>query len=88
MHEPVLIFAVAWLTVLLLATVSLVVRRQADASRILSLEVLVFVLVGLLVVMGALEAVAYYQDAALVLSLLSFVTTLAAVRFLDRDASR
>ncbi len=88
MHEPILIGAFAWLVVLLLASVALVVRRQPEASRVLSLEVLVFVLVGVLVVVGDVEAVTYYQDAALVLALLSFVGTLAALRFLSRGFRR
>lgn len=88
MDDPVLIVAVVWLTGLLAAAVGLIARRQPDASRILSLEVLVFVLISVLVVVGGLEGVDYYQDAALALALLSFVSTFAAVRFLDRGDPR
>ncbi len=81
MHEVVFYVAALWLTCLVIASTALVLRARSPASRILALDTLVLLLVGLLVLWSDAEGVAYFLDAALVLSVLGFVATLAAARF-------
>ena len=81
MHELVFYLAALWLTGLVIACAVLVLRARSTASRILALDTLVLLLVGLLVLWSDAEGVPYFLDAALVLSLLGFVATLAVARF-------
>ena len=81
MHELLFQVAAVWLTGLVIACAVLVLRSRTTASRILALDTLVLLLVGLLVLWSYAEGVPYFLDAALVLSLLGFVATLAAARF-------
>ena len=81
MHEIVFYFAALWLTGLVVASTILVLRARSTGSRILALDTLVLLLVGLLVLWSDAEGVSYFLDAALVLSVLGFVATLAAARF-------
>ena len=81
MHELVFYVAALWLSGLVIGCAVLVLRSRTTASRILALDTLVLLLVGLLVLWSDAEGVAYFLDAALVLSVLGFVATLAAARF-------
>lgn len=81
MHELVFYVAALWLSGLVIACALLVLRAPSTASRILALDTLVLILIGLLVLWSAAEGVPYFLDAALVLSLLGFVGTLAAAQF-------
>ncbi len=81
MHELVFYLAALWLTGLVIACAVLVLRARSAASRILALDTLVLLLVGLLVLWSDAEGVPYFLDAALVLSLLGFGATLAVARF-------
>lgn len=81
MHTAVFYAAALWMTVLLAASVVLVIRAPSILSRILSLDMALLILVALLVLLSATLRVAYFLDAALALALLSFVTTLAAARY-------
>ncbi len=85
MHALVLDLAVLWIGGLLGASVALVARRSSPAERILSLDTLVLVLVGLLAVFAADRRETYYLDAALVLALVAFAATLAAARYYDES---
>ena len=85
MHALVLDLAVLWIAGLLGASVALVARRSSPAERILSLDTLVLVLVGLLAVFAADRRETYYLDAALVLALVAFAATLAAARYYDES---
>jgi multicomponent Na+:H+ antiporter subunit F len=49
--------------------------------RILALDMLTLILIALLILFADANREAYYLDAALVLALLSFVSSLAAARF-------
>jgi multicomponent Na+:H+ antiporter subunit F len=84
-HPFVFDLAVLWLAALLGVSVALVVRRGSVAERIVSLDTLVVVLVGLLAVFALERGESYYLDAALVLALVAFVATLAAARSYDED---
>lgn len=81
MHELVFQIAAAWLALLLLPCGLLVLRGRTAGSRILALDTVVLVLIGLLVLWSASERVSYFLDAALLLALLGLVGTLAAARF-------
>ncbi len=81
MHEVVFYFAALWLGALVVVCAVLVLRASSIPSRILALDTLVLLLVGVLVLWSDAEGVAYFLDAALVLSVLGFVATLAAARF-------
>ncbi len=85
-HEAVFAVAALWLTVLVLACLVVLVRSRSrsDASGILALDTLVLMLIGLLVLWSASEAVSYFLDAALLLAALGFIGTLAAARFYTR----
>lgn len=81
MHEIVFLLAVGWMTVLLVASAAAVIRLRATAARILALDTLTLILSSLLVVYAATTGSSYYMDAALVLALLAFVSTLVAARY-------
>jgi multicomponent Na+:H+ antiporter subunit F len=80
-HEGLFLVAALWLAVLVGACGARVVRARSTAGRILALDTLVLILIGLLVLWSDSEGVAYFLDAALVLAVLGFVATLAAARF-------
>jgi multicomponent Na+:H+ antiporter subunit F len=82
--EAVLIAAVGWATLLLLAGGLLLLRAPDTLHRILALDVLVSIVIALLALLSYLYDVSYYVDAALALALLSFTATLAAVRHVVR----
>lgn len=75
--------AVIWLAGLLAASVALVARRGSPAERILALDTLVLVLIGLLAMFAVDSTESYYLDAGLMLALVAFVATLAAARYYD-----
>jgi len=81
LHEIVFYLAFAWMTGLLVVSAAAVIRLRSTASRILTLDTLTLILVGLLVLYADANRSSYYMDAALVLSLLAFVATLALARY-------
>ena len=81
MHEIVFYTAFVWITVLLVVSAAAVVRLRSTARRILALDMLTLILVALLVLYSDSQQSPYYMDAALVLSLLAFVATLALGRY-------
>ena len=81
MHDLVFFVAIAWVTVLLVACAAAVVRLRTTAARILALDALTLILVALLVVYAAGQRSSYYMDAALILALLAFLSTLVAARY-------
>ena len=80
MHDVVFYLAVVWMTVLLVAGVIRVVRAGTPLGRLLALDMLSLILVGLLVLYAGSEEQPYFLDAALGLALLSFITTVAVAR--------
>ncbi|GIU95377.1 MAG: hypothetical protein KatS3mg012_1834 [Gaiellaceae bacterium] len=85
MHTAVFTAAAVWMTVLLGASIVLVIRARSLGSRILSLDMAVLIVIGLLVLLSDVERVPYFLDAALVLALLSFVATVAAARYHESE---
>jgi multicomponent Na+:H+ antiporter subunit F len=81
LHDLVFFLAIAWVTVLLVACVAAVVRLRTTAARILALDALTLILVALLVVYATGQRSSYYMDAALILALLAFLSTLVAARY-------
>lgn len=83
-HEAVFAVAAVWLTVLVLACLVVLVRSRSEGGRILALDTLVLMLIGLLVLWSASEGVSYFLDAALLLAGIGFIGTVAAARFYTR----
>ena len=81
MHEIVFYGAMAWMTGLLAVSVAAVIKVRSTAGRILALDMLTLILVALLVLYADANRSPYYLDAALILSLLAFVGTVAAARY-------
>jgi multicomponent Na+:H+ antiporter subunit F len=73
---------IAWLTVLLGVAVVSVGRARTTAERLVALDTAVLMLIGLLGLVAAHSRRTYALDAALILALLSFVSTVAASRYL------
>jgi multicomponent Na+:H+ antiporter subunit F len=71
---------IGWLAVLLGVTVVLVARSPSTPSRILALDLLTLILIGLLALAAGEDRRSFALDAALALALLSFVGALAACR--------
>jgi multicomponent Na+:H+ antiporter subunit F len=81
LHEIVFYAAFVWITVLLVVSAAAVVGLRSTARRILALDMLTLILVALLVLYSESQRSPYFMDAALVLSLLAFVATLALGRY-------
>jgi multicomponent Na+:H+ antiporter subunit F len=81
MHAAVFYLAMVWMTGLLIIAGVLVVRGRSAMERILALDVLTLILIALLILYADATATSYYVDAALALTLLSFIATLAAARY-------
>jgi multicomponent Na+:H+ antiporter subunit F len=81
MHSIVFDIATLWVAVLIGAGVVLTLRAQTVLMRVLALEVVTTVIIGLLALYSGGRDSANYLDAALMLALLAFVGTLAAARY-------
>jgi multicomponent Na+:H+ antiporter subunit F len=79
--EVVFYAGAIWMTVLLGASVLLVIRARTVPGRILALDMLVLILVALLILYADSQRTAAYLDAGLALALLSFAATVAAARY-------
>ena len=95
--DVVFVVALVWMALLLGACALLIVRGATLPERIVALDLLVLVLVGLLALVAGEEQRTYALDAALALALLSFISTLATSRYAadrrpydqpDRETSR
>jgi multicomponent Na+:H+ antiporter subunit F len=83
MSEVVFYGGIVWLALLLGVVVVHLARAPTTAQRILALDLLTIVLVGLLALAAGDDERAYALDAALALALLGFVATLAACRYYE-----
>lgn len=81
MHAAVFYAAAVWLTVLVAVCMARVVRARSTATRILALDTVVLMLVGMLALWSGFREQPFFLDAALALALLGFLGTLAATRF-------
>lgn len=83
MSNIVFYVAIVWLAVLLGVTVVRLAAGRTTGERILALDLLTLILIGLLALAAGEDQRAYALDAALALALLSFVATLAACRYYE-----
>jgi multicomponent Na+:H+ antiporter subunit F len=81
MPDVLLTIAIGWMVALLAITVVAVLRARTTPVRILALDTVSLVMIAALALVGARDGRAYALDAALMLALLSFISTLAAARF-------
>lgn len=70
-----------WVAILLGVVVVRLARARSNGERILALDLLTLVLIGMLALVAGEDRRSYPLDAALALALLSFVATLAACRY-------
>ena len=83
MSDIVFYVAIAWLAVLLGVTVIRLAAARTTGQRILALDLLTLVLIGLLALAAGEDQRSYALDAGLALALLSFVATLAACKYYE-----
>jgi multicomponent Na+:H+ antiporter subunit F len=83
MTDVVFYAGIVWLGVLLGVVAVRLAAARTTGERILALDLLTLVLIGLLALAAGEDQRSYALDAALALSLLSFVATLAACRFYE-----
>jgi multicomponent Na+:H+ antiporter subunit F len=81
-NDLVFFAGIAWLAVLLAVAIAAIGRARTTAEGLVALDTAVLVLIGLLGLVAAESRRAYALDAAMVLALLSFVSTLAGARYL------
>jgi multicomponent Na+:H+ antiporter subunit F len=85
MHVVVFGAAAVWMTILLALLVAFAIRTRSTTVRILAIDALALVLVALLVFSSAANQQPYYLDAALAISLFSFIGTVVAARRLGNE---
>ena len=83
MSNVVFYSATIWVAVLLGIVVISLARARTTAQRILAIDLLTLVLIGLLALAAQRNQRPYALDTALALALLSFVATLAACRYYE-----
>lgn len=81
MHQAVFYAAFIWMIGLLVVCVLVVIRSRSGLTRILAVDTLGLVSIAALVLLAAWRDESYFLDAAVLLALLSFISTLAAVRY-------
>ncbi len=81
MHDLVFYGAMIWMTGLLAVTIVLVIRASSALVRILALDTVTLVLVALLILYSTTTGSSFYLDAALMMALLSFLSSVAAARY-------
>jgi multicomponent Na+:H+ antiporter subunit F len=82
MNEIVTTIGLVWVTLLLVAGGLLLLRARDVFQRLVALDALSVLVVCLLALLSYLRDEPYWFDAAVALSLLSLVATVAAARFL------
>jgi multicomponent Na+:H+ antiporter subunit F len=75
--------ALFWVTLLLVAGGLSLVRARDVLQRVVALDLLATIVIALLALLSYLRGQAYYFDAAVALALLSFIATVAAARYLE-----
>lgn len=81
MHEGVFYVAMIWMILLFVVCVVMVVRARTGLVRVLSLDTLTLVMIGLLVVYSVTTDSSFYLDSAIVLALISFISIIATTRY-------
>jgi multicomponent Na+:H+ antiporter subunit F len=83
MPTPLVIGALVWVTLLLVAGGLALLRARDVAQRVIAFDLLAAIVIALLALLCYLRSQPYYLDAAVALALLSFVATVAAARYLS-----
>lgn len=84
MNQSLLFYVgIVWVAVLLGIVVVRIARSRTTGERILALDLLTLLLIGLLALAAGEDQRSYALDAALALALLSFVATLGASRYYE-----
>jgi multicomponent Na+:H+ antiporter subunit F len=83
MSSVMFYIAIVWVAVLLGVVVVHLTTAKTIGQRILALDLLTLVLIGLLALAASDDQRSYALDAALALALLGFVATLAACRYYE-----
>ncbi len=81
MHDIVYYGAMVWMTGLLCVCIAIVIRTRSAVVRILGFDALTLVIIALLILYSITTESSYYLDAALMLALVSFVSTIVAARY-------
>lgn len=81
MPDVIYTLALTWLALLVAALLVIMARSRSFLNRILALDVLSLVMIGILALIAYQSRSAYYLDAALALALLAFIGTLAAAGY-------
>jgi multicomponent K+:H+ antiporter subunit F len=84
MIELALLFAAACYGVALLMDLWRIARGPGSADRILALDTMVINMIALLVLWGIWRGTAIYFEAAMLIAMVGFVSTVAYCRFLLR----
>lgn len=82
MPTIIIVPALIWVTLLLVAGGTALVRARDVLQRVIALDLLAVVVIALLALLSYLRGQPYYFDAAVALALLSFVATIATARYL------
>lgn len=82
MPALVVVPALVWATLLLVAGGLVLIRARDVLQRVIALDLLAVLVITLLALLSYAGNSPYYLDAAVALSLLSFVATVAAARYL------
>jgi multicomponent Na+:H+ antiporter subunit F len=83
MSDPVFYAGIGWLAILLGICVVHLARAPTMGQRIVALDLLTLVLIGLLALAAGDDQRSFALEAALALALLAFVATLAACRYYE-----
>lgn len=81
MHDIVYYVAMVWITGLLCLCIGMVIRTRSSIVRILGFDALTLVIVALLILYSTTTGTSFYLDAALMLALVSFISTIVAARY-------
>lgn len=85
MNDIIFYIALVWMLALLLATVMVVIRADGTLTRVLALDALTLILTALLILYSTTTGRSYYLDAAIMLALLSFMSTVAVSRYYSEE---
>lgn len=85
MAEWIFQLVLAWHAGLILLLLLYTARVQDDIRRLVGFDALSIAFVSALIIVGLHRQAPYYMDIALVVGMLGFVQTLAAVRYVERQ---
>ena len=81
MHSEVFAIATVWVALLLVVCVLVMLRSRSGMVRVLALDTMTLMFMSMLVLFSDSRGVSWYLDVALVLAVLSFLSTVVAARY-------